>query len=365
MAALAAAAACTARWPVARARPWSVELATRGIDAPVHRIPALAVTTRGTLIAAWDARPTLSDVPSHIRVVMRRSHDGGRRWEALRTVRADTAPLGFGDPSLLVDRTTGRIFLFHAASVQQGFFGAATGARDDDPAVLHADLSWSDDEGVSWSHRRLTSRIKDPTWGGFFASSGAGVQLRNGRLLQPFVIRKDGATWAAVLRSDDHGEEWRMGALVGPGLDEFEVVERSDGTVMLNSRAKPFRLVASSTDGGVTFTTPRADPALPDPANNASLVRVDPLAPAGSARARQMVFSNTADTARRANLTVRLSCDDGATWHASRVLVPGPTAYSTLVMLRGDDVGVLYEHGAYAGITFARLPLRNVGRCRD
>ncbi|MBL8958918.1 MAG: exo-alpha-sialidase, partial [Gemmatimonadetes bacterium] len=223
-AALTGLAACTATRGIA-VPPVTVELARRGVDAPVHRIPALALTTRGTLIAAWDARPTMADVPSHIRLVMRRSRDGGHHWDPLRVVRADTAPLGFGDPSLLVDRVTGRLFLFHAASVRQGFFGGSTGTGDEDPDVLHADLSWSDDDGTTWSHRRLTSRIKSPVWGGFFASSGAGVQLRSGRLLQPFVIRKDGATWAAVLRSDDHGEQWVMGTLVGPGLDEFELAE--------------------------------------------------------------------------------------------------------------------------------------------
>ncbi|MBK8246927.1 MAG: exo-alpha-sialidase [Gemmatimonadetes bacterium] len=362
-AALAGLAACTATRGVAVPSVSPVELAARGFDAPVHRIPALALSTRGTLIAAWDARPTMADVPSHIRLVMRRSRDGGRNWDDLRVVRADTAPLGFGDPSLLVDRATGRVFLFHAASVRQGFFGGSTGTRDDDPDVLQADVSWSDDDGATWTHRRLTSGIKAPGWGGFFASSGAGVQLRSGRLLQPFVIRKDGATWAAVLRSDDHGDHWTMGALVGPGLDEFEVVELSNGTVMLNSRAKPYRLVAISTDGGVTFTVPRSDRALPDPANNASLIRVDPLAPPGTARARQLVFSNTADTLRRANLTLRLSCDDGATWRSSHVLAAGPSAYSTLVMLPDDVVGVLYEHGAYDGISFARLPLGTIGRC--
>jgi sialidase-1 len=148
--------------PAPASRPWSIDLATRGVDAPVHRIPALVLTTRGTLLAAWDARPTMADVPSHIRIVLRRSQDGGRSWDAARTVRADTAPLGFGDPSLLVDRSSGRVFLFHAASVRQGFAGSATGARDDDPEVLQADLSWSDDEGETWRHRRLTAEVKRP-----------------------------------------------------------------------------------------------------------------------------------------------------------------------------------------------------------
>jgi hypothetical protein len=81
--------------------------------------------------------------------------------------------------------------LFHAASVRQGFAGARTGNRDDDPNVLHADVSWSDDDGHTWRHRRLTSQVKDSSWGGLFATSGSGIQLQRGahvgRLVQQFV----------------------------------------------------------------------------------------------------------------------------------------------------------------------------------
>ncbi len=130
--------------------PSVVDLDVSGQGAPVFRIPALAVTKTGTLLAAYDARPGMADVPSHIQVVLRRSVDGGATWGNRVVVRADTAPFGFGDPSLLVDRTTGRVFLFHAASVRQGFAGARPGNSDNDPEVLHADLSWSDDDGASW-----------------------------------------------------------------------------------------------------------------------------------------------------------------------------------------------------------------------
>lgn len=52
--AAAALAACTATHGRAVLPVLSVTLATRGVDAPVHRIPALALTTRGTLITAWE-----------------------------------------------------------------------------------------------------------------------------------------------------------------------------------------------------------------------------------------------------------------------------------------------------------------------
>jgi sialidase-1 len=342
--------------------PQAVDLDLRGMGAPVFRIPALAVTRRGTVLAAYDARPTMADVPSHIAVVLRRSTDGGRTWGPRETVRSDSAPLGFGDPSFVVDQHTGRVFLFHVASIRQGFFGSGTGNRDDDPNILHLEVSASDDDGKTWQHRRLTSQVKDPAWGGLFGSSGAGVQLalgrHRGRLLQPVVIKRADGVYAASLISDDHGATWRMGALVGPGMDEHELVELPDGTVRLDSRARPFRLVADSHDGGESYSALRPDSLRVDPANNAGLLAVD----RGARRA--LLFSNTADRAERQRLTVRMSCDNGRTWPFSKVMVPGPSAYSTMALLDDHTVGMLYERGPYEAISFVRFPVDWLGTCR-
>jgi sialidase-1 len=339
-----------------------IDLVRREGTSPVYRIPALAVTKRGTLIAAYDRRPTMNDLPSNIALVVRRSRDGGRSWLAPQLVRSDSAPLGFGDPSLLVDRGTGRIFLFHAASVRQGFFGATTGNREDDPDVLQADYSWSDDDGVTWQHRRITAQIKRPEWAGLFASSGAGIQLQRGphagRLVQQYVVRMAGANYGASAFSDDHGATWRMGALLGPGIDENKVVELADGTLLLNSRAKPFRKVARSTDGGESWHDLHDEPALIDPGNNGAIIRFDAGARPGSARADWLLFSNTESRDRREHLVVKISCDGGATWLHRIVVEPGAAAYSTLTILKDDDIGVLYERGDYQAITFARLPAR-------
>jgi sialidase-1 len=251
------------------------DLATAGAGSPFYRIPALAVTASGTVLAAYDARPTLSDLPGPIAIVMRRSTDNGRTWLPQFVVRRGEGSEGYGDPSLLVDRITGRVFLFHAAG-------------RDHPDVLQADVSYSDDDGLTWTHRRITSQIKDPAWGGLLPSSGQGIQLRYGpyagRLVQQYVVRFEGRNWAASAYSDDHGETWRMGRLVGPDADENKSVELSDGTLMLNIRAKPFRKVAFSRDGGATWTGLRDDEQLIDPANNASIIRVYPEAPTGTPR---------------------------------------------------------------------------------
>jgi sialidase-1 len=72
----------------------------------------------------------------------------------------------------------------------------------------------------------------------------------------------------------------------------------------------------------------------------------------------RLVFVNP--TRGRANLTVRLSSDDGKTWSAGRTIQPGPAAYSSAALLKDGTLGVLYETGKvhpYEKIAFARFSM--------
>ncbi|WP_419993896.1 exo-alpha-sialidase [Streptomyces boninensis] len=344
----------------------SQDLATAGTGSPNYRIPALTKTTKGTLLAAYDARPTLADLPSNIGVVIRRSTDGGATWKAQQVVRKEAAPKGYGDPSVLVDRETGRIFLFYAASVNQGFAGSATGNDESDPDVLQADYSYSDDDGLTWKHERITADIKNPAWGGTFAASGEGIQVRHGtykgRLIQQYAIRHNGTNYAVSAYSDDHGDSWRTGTPVGPG-DENKTVELSDGRIMLNNRAAPYRTVAYSRDGGATYSPLKPDTELPDPANNGSITRFAPDVAASHPRASWLLFSNTANSGARSNLTVRLSCDNGENWPIRRTVEAGSAGYSTLTPLSDGTganprMGLLWERDNYRHITYSSFDLR-------
>ncbi|MEU9121594.1 sialidase family protein [Streptomyces sp. NPDC048506] len=338
----------------------STDLAVSGQGAHTYRIPALTTLPDGTLLAAYDRRnDSASDLPGNVDVMVRRSTDKGRTWSAPRAAVDYDGGVGAGDPSLVVDRTTGRVFLFHAYAPKGiGFGTAGAGNAQDSTTVLHTDYSYSDDGGRSWRHRRLTHALKDPSWRGIFASSGSGSQLARGRLLQQYAFRKaDGSMWAASAYSDDHGATWHMGTPVGPRMDENKTVELADGRVMLNSRTSSTRrrLVAHSRDGGLTYSTPVADDELIDPTNNASILRYDPSAPARQPRAHWLLFSNAASTGARKNLTVRASCDDGESWPIARTVTPGPAAYSTLTRLTDGTFGLLYESGPYRKIVFARF----------
>ncbi|WP_082763610.1 exo-alpha-sialidase [Frondihabitans sp. PAMC 28766] len=333
------------------------DLAAGTTQDPYVRTPALAVTNRGTTIAAYDPRPTGDDLPSNMSLVVRRSHDDGKTWGPTQVVRSSPAPDGFSDPSLLVDHTTGRIFLFYAASVNEGYSGSATGNSDTDPNILQADVSYSDDNGATWKNEVITSQIKDPAWNGIFAASGEGIQLTTGehagRLVQQYVVGYDGGEYAASAYSDDNGASWKMGALVGPGMNENKTVQLANGNVLLDVRDAPNRLLATSTDGGETYSTPVANSDLPDPSDNGSIIRYAPTASAQNPQSQWLLESNNDSTSTRSNLVVKLSCDNGKTWPVTRVVEPGSAGYSTLTNLPDGRFGLLYERNNYTEMTYA------------
>ncbi|ACL41342.1 Exo-alpha-sialidase [Pseudarthrobacter chlorophenolicus A6] len=339
-----------------------------------YRIPALAVTTHGTVLAAYDGRPNLDDLPSPIDLLIRRSTDSGQTWGGQEVVRSGTGLEGLGDPSLLVDAETGRIFLFHAAGTRAGFFESATGMAPDDPAIQHTDLSWSDDDGVTWQHRRLTAELKGSSPAGrdvtgIFAAAGQGIQIHagpfTGRLVQQFVLLCGGEIMAASAYSDNYGERWTLGEFISAGThgaapNENKVTALDDGRLLLHSRATPRRLAATSTDGGHSWSPLAPVEDLPDPSDNGSLTRFDGLPSvmdyAGTATDQWLLATNNRDTALRRNTVLGLSPDNGSTWPAGLVLCAGSSAYSTATRLPDGNIGVLYERQGYREIVFASIP---------
>lgn len=353
-------------------------LAVRGVGGyRQYRIPALAVSMRGTVLAAYDGRPNLDDLPSPIDLLLRRSTDSGRTWGSQQVVRTGVGLNGFGDPSLLVDADTGRIFMFHAAGTRAGFFEARAGLHPEDD-VQHCDISFSDDDGVTWRHRRITGQLKvrpatggteDPQITGIFAAAGQGVQIHagpfRGRLVQQFVVLVGGEIMAASAYSGDHGENWTLGNLIGAGPDgigpnENKVAVLADGRLLLHSRATPRRLAAVSDDGGQSWSPLLPVEDLPDPSDNGSLGRFDGM-PALTTFASEptgswLLATNNQDERLPRNTVLSLSPDNGLTWPAKFCICPGSSAYSTATRLPDGNIGVLYERQGYREIVFVSVP---------
>ena len=343
-----------------------------------HRIPALTTAINGWIIAAWDGRPeTCQDAPQANSIVYRISKDGGKSWTPIQTALAGTPganKVGFSDPSFVVDRTTGTIFLFSVKSFDAGLFQSHLGTDPTARNILHAHVVESHDNGQTWVNpRTITDQVTagyEGQWFTRFASSGEGIQLRYGahagRLIQQYAVANSGSTslMAVSVYSDDHGVTWKPGTPSEGSADENKVVELSDGRLLLNSRTQGTagqRLEAISYDGGQTWGPFRHNWDLTDPRNNASIIRAYPNAPQGSARARVLLFSNADSSTARANGTIRVSYDDGFTWNEGKVFESGDMAYSTLHALNDGTWGLLYETGGYKNIDFMRVDAAYLG----
>jgi sialidase-1 len=321
------------------------------------RIPALLLTPQGTLLAFCEGRKNDRNDYGDIDLVLRRSTDGGLTWGPLELVyeQGGSEKITIGNPCPVVDETRGTIWLPFC--------------RDNKDVLITS----SDDEGRTWSGPRdITRDVKKPNWGWYATGPGVGIQLRRGthrgRLVIPCDHREpiggSDVTVSHCFFSDDGGKSWKLGESAGLYTNECQVVELSDSRLFLNMRnyagtdgGKPElnkrRAIATSSDGGESWSELQYDATLIEPICQASLT-----AAFGQNDKLQLYFSNPATTSARRLLTVRVSEDEGKSWPRSLVLHKGPSAYSCLAPLPDGQLGCLYEGGAmsaYEKIIFSRF----------
>jgi len=321
------------------------------------RIPALAVTEKGTLLAICEGRKTGRGDHGDLDLVQKRSTDGGKTWGPLELIYEEggTAKVTIGNPCPVVDHASGTIWLPFT--------------RDNDRVFI---LS-SRDDGQTWTKPRdITSDVKASDWNWYATGPGNGIQLTQGKFKGRLVIpcdhrvagnKDDKENWdkagrSHIIYSDDNGQTWKLGGATDFAMNECAVVELPDGTLMLNSRSyrgKACRGISLSKDGGATWEPTTDDPALVESVCQASLIRHT----GGEMKEARstLVFCNPAVPKGRNHLTVRLSDDNGKSWPYARLVCEGSSAYSSLVSLPDGDVGLLYERNDYQQLTFARFPL--------
>lgn len=330
-----------------------------------YRIPALAITTQGTVLAFCEARKFTGRDSDQIDLFLRRSFDNGRTFEPVQVVATDEGWV-CGNPAPVVDRETGRIWLPFCKNLKDGDETMICEGQ----APREVWLTMSDDDGATWAEPwEITNAVKRSDWSWYATGPGHGIQLRSGRLLIAcdHIVLKDRTRQdphhSHVIFSDDHGATWQIGGEADTGTNESMALETVGGWLALNcrnQRALPeggnSRAVAWSRDGGERFSPIVHDAALPEPICQASLCR---LTTEAAHDRNRVLFSNPASRTRD-HLTVRLSYDECRTWPVSRLLHAGPAAYSDLCVTLDRHVLCLYERGRehpYERITLARFNL--------
>ncbi|MBN1807384.1 MAG: exo-alpha-sialidase [Sedimentisphaerales bacterium] len=351
--------------------PQSTDVFVSGQDGyHTYRIPALIVTKKGTLLAFCEGRKNNRSDSGDIDLLIKRSTDNGKTWSNQQIVWDDKDNT-CGNPCPVVDQQTGTIWL--PMTWNLGDDNESQIKKNTSKDTRRVWITRSNDDGLSWSEPiEITKTTKRPEWRWYATGPGVGIQLQKepwkGRMVIPcdhtVVSENDPDGYNShVIISDDHGKTWYIGGAISPKVNESQVVELRNGSLMINmrnyDRTMTTRAIATSTDGGLTWSKVTHDPALVEPICQASFLRYTLRPEHDTSR---LLFSNPAHgkTGKRQDMTIRLSYDEGNTWPVSKLLYPGPSAYSCLTILPDGNIACLYEAGKknpYEKIIFSSFNL--------
>ncbi len=337
------------------------------------RIPGLIRSSKGTLVGCFDARYTHSgDLCADIDVAMVRSEDGGQTW-SLPTVAMDSGVgprHGNGDPCILED-AKGRLWMQALACHFSGVSLAASRAGWDEDKTGQWVMSYSDDDGKTWSRDLInaTRQIKQEQWTCILAGPGNGITMKDGTIVFPAQIWQNGADprcMSTICYSTDGGKNWAYGTGVPHKTSECQVIELKDGSLMLNCRNEAWqgtRIVYTTKDLGKTWQAHESNnKALVEPTCQASLVAVN-----SAKYGRLLLFSNPKSRGARDHMTIRSSADEGRSWSKGYEYDSRRCwGYSCIAMADDDTVGIFYEAPHVSetsdlhGIAFIRIPLADI-----
>lgn len=376
------------------AAPHSTPLfVTDGSKPYPYRIPAIACTKDGTLVALSDYRFCGSDIGyGRVDIVGRNSHDNGQSWgQEYNVIQGSGTPhaldCGYGDAALVADRTSNELLLICVSG--QTVYWNGTRQKPMPVARLR-----SHDSGRTWSTAEDITETIYSLFDGSKAGDMAGCFLGSGRIFQSRVTKVGThyRLYAAlcarpggnrVIYSDDFGEHWLplggKDATPAPQGDEPKCEELPDGTVILSSRMNGGRFFNFFTyTDAAKATGSWAQPAASTAANHGTaaeqnatngeilLLPVQRIrdghptylalqsVPLGPGRSRVGIYYKALDSLADCADPAAFAAD----WDGCYRVTELPSAYSTMVMQRDGRLAFFYEEATYGhDYTNVYLPL--------
>jgi len=345
-----------------------------------YRIPAVVKDKTGQLIAFAEGRVDHAGDFGNVDIVYKISQDNGKTWGPLQ-VAVDNDNLQVGNPAPVVDLLDpaypkGRLFLFYnTGNNHEGEVRKGNGLREC-WVISSADggKTWSSPQNITLETHRPnqpstnTQYTFKEDWRTYANTPGHALQFDSGKYKGRIYIpanhsegnpKENGKDYFAhSYYSDDHGKTFKIGESIKfEGSNETMAAQISNTGLYMNSRNPQgnvkSKIVSYSNDGGVSWDATYYDKNLPDPVNQGAVL-------SWQRKGKYILaVSNAASTSRRDNLTLRLSKDQGKTWYFNQVIAKAPehakgdyTAYSDLVLLSKDKIGVLFEKENYSKIIF-------------
>lgn len=364
------------------------------------RIPGIATSKKGTLLAIYDARYESSrDLQGHMDIAMNRSFDGGKTWKPMQIVLdmkqwggLPEKYNGVSDACVLVDDNTGDIYV--AGLWMHGVLDGKTGqwvegmtqdstrwihqwqAKGSQPGVgvkqtCQFLITKSTDDGQTWSEPvNITAQTKRPEWWLYAPAPGHGITLKDGTLVFPTQGRdKDGLPFSNITWSKDGGKTWTTSNPAYDNTTECMAVELSDGSIMLNMRDNRNRgnkdvngrRICVTSDLGETWTEhPTSRKALIEPTCMASIHRH--TYKQNGVEKSILLFCNPESYNRRDHMTLKVSFDDGKSWADGKKILLDEFdnfGYSCITSVDESAIGIFYE-SSQAQMTYQQVKLEEL-----
>ncbi|MGP4086105.1 sialidase family protein [Streptomyces sp. KR55] len=344
-----------------------------------YRIPAAVRTPRGTVLAFAEGRRGGAGDSGDIDVVVRRSTDGGCTWGPLTVVAAGDGDTR-GNPAPVVDPGTGAVVLltsYNSGAVTEAQIMRGEVTPDQGRRVF---VQRSVDDGRHFTRpQEITAAVKRPNWRWYATGPGHAIALtrgpHKGRLVvpanhsaappagSPDTGEEPRYYGAHALYSDNGGRTWRLG-FVDDSYDghnnanESTATQLPDGRIYFSARdqhgtSAGNRLDSHSADGAASLERPYTVQSTLD---DVPIVQGSVLHHPGAG----LLFSGPSVPTARQAMAVWRSTDGGTTFTKALTLSQQRAAYSDLVRLDRNTLGILYETGVtstYETLEFRRLPL--------
>ncbi|MDG2125134.1 MAG: sialidase family protein, partial [Verrucomicrobiales bacterium] len=224
----------------------------------------------------------------------------------------------------------------------------------------HVYITHSDDDGLTWSEpKNISATTRKDHWRWYATGPGNAIQLQHGEHAGRIVVPCNHSDHSDpdkhpyrshVIYLDPDAHDWQIGAVHEDKTNESAIAEMHDGTLLQAMRSyhgKNRRALAWSSDAGASFSPVTLQGELDTPVCQASLIALP---------GHRVAFASPKGK-NRANMTVWISADSGVTWPVEKTIYPDGAAYSNLVLLPGNNLGLLYEKDGNQTISFTTFPI--------
>lgn len=349
-----------------------------------YRIPAMACTPSGKLLAFSDYRPCRSDIGyGEVDIQLRISSDNGKTWGKAATIADGTGNVnaldcGFGDAAVVADRESEQVLMLCVAGKtpygQANYFEGRP-----NPMVRFV----SNDGGQNWdTYTDLTEQV----YSMFKTAPGVGIKslfVGSGKLCQSTTIKKgthyriyaplcarDGGN--RVIFSDDFGLTWKaLGGVEArpvPAGDEPKCEELPDGRILISSRANGGRLFniftySDETTGAGTWS----NAVMSGASNNGTVaqsnacngeIMILPVKRNADQKQMYLALQSVPFGPGRTNVGIHFKALESiadyitptafaANWTGHKQISQLSSAYSTMILQKDNKIAFFYEESTF------------------